>query len=265
MKTIEFNPAGKPIAISPGALAADESARNEILLGVLPLVFHKLKNKLTPILGYTQILQSRGLDAFALERLARIERNTAELTESLNTLKEYCRPASGEMRPTGLNTVVEEMAPRWQVLATEAGARIVLELSAGLPQIPLQAGRLRILLLSLAENAACALKEKPAGGREIRVSTRADGPALLLAVRDNGCGMSEEEAASCWMPFFSRFPGRAGLGLVLCEKVIADHGAACTIASTMGEFCQFTIAFPRRKPGSEAAKMSAEANSLSQS
>lgn len=251
MKIIEFNPAGKPMAISPAAAAADEASFNEALIGVLPLVFHKLKNKLTPILGYTQILQSHGVDAFVAERLGRIERNAAELGEALNALKEYHQPAPPALRPGDLNAVVEGLASRWQALADAAGARIVLELREGLPGLPLHAGLLRVLLLCLAENAGCALAAKPAGEREIRVATGLDplGGAVLLSVRDNGCGMSAEESASAWMPFHSTFPGRVGLGLSLCEKVVADHGAACRVESAPGEFSEFIVTFPPPAPG----------------
>lgn len=244
MKTIEFNPDGKPTIITPEVSSRDEAVRNEVLAEALPLIIHKLKNKLTPVLGYTQILQTRELDEFTRERLTRIERNTAELTEALNLLKEYCRPARADLRPGYINDVVEGLAPRWQAMATAAGTNVILELEDGLPALPLAAGRLRILLLSLAENAVSALESKAAGKKEIRIATRGGGDALTLAVCDNGCGMSEMEAASAWTPFYAKFSGHAGLGLVLCEKIISDHGASIAVASVPGESSEFTISFP---------------------
>ncbi|MCU0277151.1 MAG: hypothetical protein MUF02_09950, partial [Acidobacteria bacterium] len=114
------------------------------------------------------------------------------LTDSLNTLKDYCLPAPVTLQPASMNDIVAGLAPRWQAIAGAAGARVVLELADDLPLLPLHAGHLRILLLSLAENAACALATKPATAREIRVSTRAGREAQQLAVRDNGCGMGAE-------------------------------------------------------------------------
>ncbi len=244
MKTIEFNPDGKSTIITPEVSSRDEAVRNEMLVEALPLIIHKLKNKLTPVLGYTQILQSREPDEFTRERLTRIERNAAELTEALNFLKEYCRPAQADLRPGDINDVVEGLGPRWQAIASAAGAKVFLELEERLPALPLAAGRLRILLLSLAENAVSALKSKAAGKKEIRIATRNRGDSLTLAVRDNGCGMSEAEAANAWVPFFSKFSGHAGLGLVLCEKVISDHGGSISVASVPGESSEFTISFP---------------------
>ena len=135
MKTIEFKPDGQSTIIRPGVSASDEAVRNDLLLEVLPLIFHKLKNKLTPILGYTQILMTRGGDDFARERLARIERNTAELTNALNFLKDYPRPAPCRRQPTVLDRMLEAMAPDWQEAARAAQACVVLELDAGVPEL----------------------------------------------------------------------------------------------------------------------------------
>jgi len=244
MKTIEFNPDGKSTIITPEVSSRDEAVRNEVLVEALPLIIHKLKNKLTPVLGYTQILQTREPDEFTRERLTRIERNTAELTEALNFLKEYCRPACADLYPGDINDVVEGLGSRWQAFASAAGTKVFLELEDGLPALPLNAGRLRILLLALAENAVSALKAKAAGKKEIRIATRNGGDSLTLAVRDNGCGMSEVESASVCIPFYAKFSGHAGLGLVLCEKIISDHGASIEVASVPGEFSEFTISFP---------------------
>ncbi|HEX7502015.1 MAG TPA: ATP-binding protein, partial [Acidobacteriota bacterium] len=102
-------------------------------------------------------------------------------------------------------------------------------------------------------------------GREIRLATLAESASLKLVVRDNGGGMSTEELASIWAPFYSTFPDHAGLGLVLCEKVIANHGAACSVTSAPGEFSQFVIVFPGADDKAQKQKKSAEANSRSQS
>jgi signal transduction histidine kinase len=244
MKTIEFKPDGQSTIIRPGVSASDEAVRNDVLLEVLPLIFHKLKNKLTPILGYTQILMSRNSDDFARERLARIERNTVELTDALNILKDYPRPVPCRRQPTVLDNVLEAMAPDWQEAARAAQARVVLELDAGVTELTLDAAELRVLLLNLVDNARNALQAKALAEREIRISTRIGGQALKLRVRDNGCGMNPDQLDSIWSPFYANFPGRAGLGLVICERIIANHGAACVVTSEVGQFSCFDIDFP---------------------
>ncbi len=248
MKTIEFNPDGKSTVISADVSARDDDTRGQVLFEVLPLIIHKLKNKLTPILGYTQILKSRADDDFARERLERIERNTAEMAESLNTLKDYGRRRSCRLRPAALGALLQAMAPEWQAAADAASARIIIEFEPGLPDLPVDEDRLRVLLLDLVANAARALSEKPRQDREIRITLRRAGGALKLSVRDNGRGMNENDLTLAWTPFHAGFPGGAGLGLVLCEKIIADHGAAGSVDSRVGEFSEFTVSFPLSSP-----------------
>jgi len=265
MKTIEFKPEGKSAIIIPDLSPEDESVRNEVLIEILPLVFHKLKNKLTPVLGYTQILKSRGADEYTRERLERIERNTTELTDALNFLKDYCKPRGGILKPVALDRVMEELAPEWQAIANAAAARVILDLEPGLPELALDAGRVRVLLLGLADNALQALKAKPGDGGELRLSVRRVAASIKLTILDNGRGMDEEERSGIWAPFFSRFPGRAGLGLAICERIIASQGAACAVFSAAGEFSRFEIDFPLPAAAEPRMKAANEANKRTRS
>ncbi|MBN2345284.1 MAG: HAMP domain-containing histidine kinase [Candidatus Aminicenantes bacterium] len=244
MKIIEYNPRHEPQSTSTAGSIQDEPGMNGLLREILPVVFHKLKNKLTPVLGYIQILKERCVDEFTRERLQRIGRNSGELAESLNLLKEYFPPRPPVLRPGELNAALEGMADRWQDLADRAETRVRLELGSGLPLVALDPPQLRLLLLLLADNAVLALKAKAGPAPEIVLTTQAGAPGAKLLVADNGRGMDDEERTLAFEPFFSRFPGHAGLGLALCEKILANHGAACAVFSQAGEYSRFEIDFP---------------------
>jgi nitrogen-specific signal transduction histidine kinase len=68
-----------------------------------------------------------------------------------------------------------------------------------------------------------------------------------------------------WAPFYTQYAENAGLGLVICEKVIANHEAACQVSSVAGEFSQFEIIFPLPKKSVKKQKMSVDKGSRSQS
>ncbi|MBU4268298.1 MAG: hypothetical protein KJ808_05565 [Acidobacteria bacterium] len=264
MKTIEFNPDGQSTAFSPGEIPSKEFQKNEIFREILPLVFHKMKNKLTPVLGYAQILQSRSSDEFIIDRLRKIEKNTAELTDAFNILKDYFKAAPAPKQPGNINLILQAMGPNWQKVANSEKIRIVLDLDPTAPALWLNAVQLKILLLNMVDNAATALKMKMAQGKEIRLSTRLEDDALKLVIRDNGAGVSEEEINNIWTPFYAKFPEHAGLGLVICEKIIANHSATCRVSSTLGEFCQFEIRFPLPENPGEKQKKSAGKDPRSQ-
>jgi signal transduction histidine kinase len=265
MKNIEFTPDGQLTIVPPGPCIWEESGKNEMLREILPIVFHKMKNKLTPVLGYAQILQTRTSDEFTRDRLGRIEKNTAELADALNILKDYFKPGPISKKPADVNLILEGLAGCWQEISRAEKVKIVLELAADLPELPLDAGQIRILLLNMVDNAAQALKDKESPDKEIRLTTGTENSHLKLVIRDNGRGMGADELGSIWSPFYSKFPGHAGLGLVICDKIIVNHGAACSVSSIPGEFSRFEIDFPRAESQAPKQKKSVEINSRSQS
>ena len=239
MKTIEFKPDGQSTAFSQ-----DQAHMNDIFREILPVIFHKLKNKLTPILGYSQILKSRTVDDFTIERLGKIENNANELADLLDILKDYFKVEPTPMQPGNINHILQNLKPHWQKIATPKKIKIRLDLDPNVPEIPLHAGQIRLLLLSMTANAITALQMKTAPKKEIYLSTRLEDGHLKLIVRDNGIGMSEKELDNIWAPFYSKYSDRTGLGLVICEKIIASHAATCQVHSRPGEFSEFAIAFP---------------------
>lgn len=251
MKKIEFNP-----DVQSTAFFRDQASLNDIFLEILPVIFHKLKNKLTPIIGYTQILKSRSSDAFLLERLAKIENNANELTVLLNVLKDYFQIEAKPKRSGNINRIVEKLKPGLQKTAAACRADLHLDLSAAIPNLPLHSGQIELLLLNLVANALTALRMKAASQKDIFLSSRLEDGRVKLVIRDNGIGMAADDLDNIWAPFYAKFENGAGLGLLICEKVIANHGATCQVRSRAGEFTEFEIAFTLpEKPQKKKSKI----------
>jgi signal transduction histidine kinase len=258
MKKNESDPSGQSTASS-----RDASGLDDVFRDVLPILFHKLKNKLTPIVGYAQILKSRAADGFFLERLAKIESNAAELADCLNVMKEYFRAPAPALRPASLNRIVENWKTGWQRQADENQITLRSDLASELPDLQLHAGQITLLLQNLAANSRSALALKTSPGRELLLTTRRMAGCVQLVVRDNGIGIDPEKLDAIWVPFYTTFAGGAGLGLVVCEKIIATHGGRCQVRSRPGEFSEFEISFPvptrsARQKGDTVKKGSSE-------
>jgi signal transduction histidine kinase len=236
---------------------------NDVFRDVLPILFHKLKNRLTPIIGYTQILKSRSTDDHALERLAKIESNAAELANYLNVMKDYFRAPALVRRPANLNRIVEKWQADWQRQAVADGITMRISLARQLPDLLLHAGQIMVLLQNLAANSRSALAQKGSPDRELHLTTRLLDGVVQLVVRDNGIGIDCEKLNEIWTPFYTTFAGGSGLGLVICEKIIANHGGQCRVRSEPGEFSEFEISFPvpdapRARKGKSVKKGSSE-------
>lgn len=81
---------------------------------------------------------------------------------------------------------------------------------------------------------------------EIRITAVETAEAVELVIRDNGCGLSKDDQARIFEPFFTKKErGKGmGLGLSICSRILADHKAGLRVASQPGKFTEFTISFP---------------------
>ncbi|HEB49402.1 MAG TPA: hypothetical protein ENI89_02225 [Desulfobulbus sp.] len=121
---------------------------------------------------------------------------------------------------------------------------IVVDVDEDVPEIVSDRGKLQQILLNLANNAIAAMDR---GGRlEITVRNLPDEHAIVLSVRDNGCGISEENQKKVFEPFFSTRTqdGGTGLGLAITYGLVRDLHGSMELESVVGEGTTFTITLP---------------------
>lgn len=226
--------------------------KSEIVSEMLPVIFHKLKNKLTPILGYAQILMAKVQDENIRTRMQKIERNANELSEQLNQLRDYFSAERLPREKENINNIIKRLMPYFDEIRNADGIRVELELDFNIADAMMIPGQVESLVVNLVENAFQAIKHRTSAGKAglIQVITRRFDDRYHLIVKDNGVGIPEEEIPLVWTPFFSNFEGHTGLGLTICEKVLHNHDAECKIESQPGVFTQFINIF-RKTPETE--------------
>ncbi len=115
--------------------------------------------------------------------------------------------------------------------------------------------RIRRVVINLIDNAAQALGEVPADGRQrrITVQTRADEDAVELKVEDTGPGIPAENRMRIFEPLFSTKSFGTGLGLATVKQIVGQHGGTIEVDSTVGQGTCFTIRLPREEEVKAAA------------
>jgi two-component system, NtrC family, sensor kinase len=130
-------------------------------------------------------------------------------------------------------------------LANEAMHRKVsvqLDLDPHLPRIVSDRSQLQQVFLNLFNNALAAVGD----GGTIEAMARPEGENVLVRVRDNGCGMSDETLKHIFEPFFTTKKGKGtGLGLSITYGIIKRLGGEISVESAQGVGTTLTITLPK--------------------
>lgn len=126
------------------------------------------------------------------------------------------------------------------------GVSLLQDLAADLPALFVVSDHIVQVLMNVLINAADALEGREEQAPTIRVETRLDGNAVLLAVSDNGPGIVPENLGRVFDTHFTtKPPGRgSGLGLSLCRSLVQQDGGDIRVASVAGQGATVRIALP---------------------
>lgn len=105
------------------------------------------------------------------------------------------------------------------------------------------------VFINFVQNAldAMATKQYPEGETPtLRISGHALRDKIVFSIRDNGPGIPQEIQDKIFDPFFTtKDVGQGmGLGLAICNRIIADHGGRIEVRSQPGQFTEFVLEFP---------------------
>jgi len=249
-------PAAKPPrarapAKKTAAPATPEPPSGEEMAALLARVSHEIRNPLTIILGFAEILQSDRMDRLppgkAKEYASDIYR-TAQLALGLaDDLLGFAERASGEPPPphdwVDLNAVIADCLHLLEPVAAAQGVTLTRSLKREAPWLLAHERSMRQVLLNLLMNA---LRHGEGGGK-IRVMTRLDRDgALIVSVKDDGPGMTPAQIAAAKAPEQVgdvKQAGRRGLGLRLVLSFVHDNQGELDIISKPGAGADVRIRF----------------------
>ncbi|MBI3478121.1 MAG: HAMP domain-containing protein [Acidobacteria bacterium] len=209
---------------------------------------HELKNPLFPLqVTVENLIRAKEKAPELFEEVFR--ESTATLLAEVDHLKtiigrfsEFARMPQPHRKPTQLNDVVRAVLRVFQAqLQEKSQISVRTELDPNLPMIAADQELLHRALSNLVLNAIDAL---PQGG-EITVATKASGNDVELSVSDTGSGLTQEECARLFTPYYTTKQHGTGLGLAIVQSVVSDHGGKISVESTKEKGTTFRIELPR--------------------
>ena len=230
--------------------AEEERVRNAKLAAigeVTAIVAHEIRNPLSTIGGFARSIVREPERAERNARNAQIiVEEVARLEQILGGLMDFSKPGEPELVMTDLGPIVASVAEQAREAEGREEMQFELAIGADLPQVLADERHVRQILVNLVNNAADAMGD----GGTLTLGLKGDGRVVDMFVTDTGEGMPKERLERVFDAFYTSKPTGTGLGLALCRKLVAQHGAEMKVDSEVGKGSTFTVRFP--VPGAPA-------------
>jgi signal transduction histidine kinase len=202
---------------------------------------HEIRNPLTAISTFVQMLGSRHNDPAFLEKFDRIvTQELSKLTRLTEQLLTFARPAASRRSETSMNQLSERVHQLLHSQFSRKGVQFSLQLAPEDLWVRANEAELSQVLINLAINA---LHATPEGG-QVALHTALQGATVRMRVVDNGSGMSPAQQKRLFEPFFSTKEGGTGLGLTTCQRIVEEHGGKIEVESIQGQGSSFNLTLP---------------------
>jgi PAS domain S-box-containing protein len=185
---------------------------------------HEIRNPLTTIRGYLQLFGQKAELGKYKEQISLL---LGELDRTNQILTEYLALSKNkllEMKKSNLNAIIDALFPLIQADAVTMKTEVYISLGK-VPEIYLDEKEIKQLVLNLTRNAIEAM---PSGGK-LEIKTASVENETILAVSDQGSGISSDILKNLGKPFLTTKENGTGLGMAICYRIAQHHNAKLDI------------------------------------
>ncbi len=243
--------------ISEKKLIEQQMARTEKLaaLGELSAgIAHEIKNPLTAIKGFAQILPRKLEDRDFLEKFSHImDAEVSRLNGIVENLLAFARPSGNKMQRCNIIPIIYTVLNLLNYQIEKAGIKIELKLKE-VPDIMGDKNKLEQVLINIIINALQAMQNYDTkNDKIIRIFTEVvlrrskDNiyqEYAVVHIEDTGPGIEKDVLKKLFNPFFTTKPKGSGLGLAITHRIISEHNGFIEVDSKVGKGTLFSLFLP---------------------
>ena len=119
---------------------------------------------------------------------------------------------------------------------------VEMEVGDEAPVIAGDTNQMKQVFFNIIKNAHEAMQE----GGTLRIQARSDDDYFYIIFADTGEGIDKEDLASVFQPYYSTKSSGSGLGLMIVNRILREHGGQVAIDSKSGVGTAITLKFPKK-------------------
>jgi signal transduction histidine kinase len=216
---------------------------------------HEMNNFLAVVAGNLSLLQLQ----LRKQKLDQVERHAFAISDTIDKMTVFTRnlmdltPMSSKKEVVFFDRILSEALNYVEAQKRFRGIEIVRPQS--IPELPFEADTIQIqqLLYNLFNNAADATNTSATRRISVSLTIADDTRHFIFSITDNGCGFDTEVVAKAFQERFTTKPTGHGFGLVVCRRIIDNHGGLLDLKSAPGKGATISITFPLLGTGEDTA------------
>ena len=153
------------------------------------------------------------------------------------------RPSPPQLAAGSLNDAARQTLELLQPELDNRGLRVKEILAQRLPLAPMDVGQIKQVLMNLIKNAMQAMTRD--GVLTIETGSTAD--SVWISVSDTGGGIAPDKINHIFEPFYTTKKKGTGLGLMIVQRIMRQHGGHIELESRVGQGTTFRLRLPLRE------------------
>ena len=207
-------------------------------------IVHEIKNPLTAIKGFSQLIKYKEPEGKTLEYACAIEQETDIINNFICDFLKFAKPSAPKLEQISVNNFIDSLKLVIDTNTFLSGIKVTYDLMPKVKFVMADVNQLKQVVMNIVKNAIEAIEAN--GGTELKISTKhhKQDKEISIKIFNDGKAMSEEDKLLVGTPFFTTKQNGTGLGLSICFQLIKEHNGRIEIESEEGRGTSFTIYLP---------------------